>query len=100
MWGREEEPTRWKQGRKRGRRYGEGRRREEDGLLGRASEELERGGRKKEATVWREREVEEKETGSKLTAVGEGREWWWGHVTWHVPLPLPARAHRESQSLP
>jgi hypothetical protein len=43
----------------------------------------ERSGRKKEATVQRERG--EEETGSKLTAVGEGRQWWWGHVTWHVP---------------
>ena len=46
----------------------------------------ERSGRKKEATV--QREGEEEETGSKLTAVGE---WWWGYVTWRVPCPaLPA----------
>jgi hypothetical protein len=42
----------------------------------------ERSRRKKEATV---KERESGGDGSKLTAVGEGREWWWGHVTWHVP---------------
>jgi len=91
----EEEPSRWPE--KGLREWGEERGSEqgEDGLLLElVGLEREEAGRKKQQ--WREREKGEvEETGSKLTAVGEGREWWWGHVTWHVPLP--AAPHRESQ---
>jgi hypothetical protein len=43
--------------------------------------EREAAGRKKQQC----KEREGRRRRGALTAVGEGREWWWGHVTWHVP---------------